>query len=179
MPKICEPCRVHLADNAVTECPECGQAMKLTFLPPPGQPADKLLLKDRPPRREVKSSTGGGDVFAFVGENMRWIRIGFLLVCILIGALLRLNSGGTFEQRLAKCHVGMPILEAMKHFDDDNRPARQHGAHRFTGTPDDGSLNAFDSPVDVMGDGWVEYDDGSDSVRIHFDNGRVTRLERK
>jgi hypothetical protein len=50
MPKKCEHCGFFRPDNELTDCPDCGQALKFTMFAPPGYQTEKC---DEPPNPEV------------------------------------------------------------------------------------------------------------------------------
>ncbi len=175
MPRLCEPCRFHSADEALSACPQCGEPVKFTLLPPTNfAPPPVELGETAPPVRPPQM--GLSDFFR---GKLLWVSAAAIVGLFAVAVGLWLMRGDTFEQKVAKLKVGMPITDAMLVMGDDNKPAKKRPSINITiggkpGQDDPRRFSDFDEPVDVWGEGFVEYEEGSDAVRIEYANGKVT-----
>jgi len=180
MPRLCEPCRFHSADDTLKACPQCGGSVKFTLLPPTNAaPPPVNLGDDAPPTRPAP--LGVGDFFRGKLLIVSVAVVGLVLVAVVGLWLLR---GDTFEQRVAKVKVGMPMLDAMRIMGDDNKPAPKKNKFNLTiggkpGQDDPNRFSDFDAPIDVWGEGSVDYEEGSQGVLIEYSNGKVTGVHPK
>lgn len=175
MPRLCEPCRFHSADDTLSACPECGGSVKFTLLAPTNAaPPPVDLGDDTPPPRPAP--LGVGDFF-----RGKLLVISAVVVVLVLAAVvgLWLLRGDTFEQRVTKVKVGMPMLDAMRIMGDDNKPKQKKPSFNVTiggkpGQDDPNRFSDFDAPIDVWSEGYVEYEEGTEAVRIEYANGKVT-----
>ncbi len=175
MPRLCEPCRFHSADDALTACPECGGPVKFTLLPPTNfAPPPVDLGRAAPPPRPPQM--GLSDFFR---GKLLWVSAAVIVGLFAVAVGLWLMRGDSFEQKVAKVKVGMPMTDAMLVMGDDNKPAKKKPRlhlHFGNGPPagDPERFGEFDDTIDVWGEGWVEYEELTEAVRIEYANGKVT-----
>jgi hypothetical protein len=177
MPRLCEPCRFHSADDAITACPQCAGPVKFTLLPPTNAAPPPVDLGDEAP---PPAATPMGLTDFFRGKLL-WVSVA-VVAALFAGAVgLWALRGDTFEQRVAKVKVGMPMLDAMRLMGDDNKPKQMRPSFNITiggkpGQDDPSRFSDFDEPIDVWGEGFVEYEEGTEAVRIEYANGKVTAV---
>ena len=175
MSRLCEPCRFHSSDDALSACPECGGPVKFTLLPPTNAapPPVELGQGDPSPR---PAAIGVSDFFR---GKLLWVSAAAIVGLFAVVVVLWLMRSDTFEQKVAKLKVGMPMADAMRLMGDDNKPAEMRPSVNITiggkpGQDHPGKFSDFDEPTDVWGEGFVDYEDGTDAVRIEYANGKVT-----
>jgi hypothetical protein len=178
MPRLCEPCRFHSADDTLTACPQCGGTVKFTLLPPSDSAPPPVEFGEEAAPPPPSAPLGVTDFFR---GKLLWVTL--LVVVGLFAAAVGVWAlrGDSFEQRVAKVKVGMPMLDAMRIMGDDNKPAKKKpGVHLHFGNGppagDPDRFGTFDEPVDVWGEGSVEYEEGLEAVRIDYANGMVTAV---
>lgn len=175
MPRMCEPCRFHSADDALTACPECGGPVKFTLLPPANTAPPPIELGEVAPSPRP-AAVGVRDLFR---GKLVWVSVAAVVCLFAVVVGLWLMRGDSFGQKVAKLQVGMPMTDAMRVMGDDNKPVRKRPSVNITiggkpGRDDATRFSDFDEPVDVWGKGFVDYEDGPDAVRIEYANGKVT-----
>lgn len=172
MPGLCEPCRFHSADDALVECPQCGGPVKFTLFAPTNGESAAIPLQaveaDRPAARSV-------------GHRMNWYLAGGALAMIaVVGIALAVtgNLGEGFDARVKKVKPGMPMDRAAHIMGESDKPKGKklsitvgHPESHAEGMPD------FDRPMDYSGSGHVIYNGPSSGVKIHFQDGVVTKVE--
>ena len=178
MPRLCEPCRLHSADDTLNICPACGGPLKFTLLPPPAAtdpPHESGEAAPPPPR-----PWGFADLFS---GKLLWASLAVLILVPAVVVGVWAVGGDTFDRRVGKLKVGMPMRDAMRVMGDDNRQKGKRPAFHFTiggkqGQDDPNRFADFDAPLDVWGEGWVEYEEGAEAVRVSYSTGAVTAVER-
>lgn len=185
MPRLCEPCRFHSSDDSVSDCPQCGGPVKFTLLPPPnaGQTTATATATAAPPAPPRSTSSGRVGLSDLFRGKLLYISVGVIAAVFVAVLALWLLRGDSFEQKVAKVKVGMSMPEAMRIMGDDNKPKKKAKVNFTVGpngvqeTPD--RFSDFDEPIDVWGEGSVEYVDGFDAVVIEYRNGVVTGVTPK
>jgi hypothetical protein len=167
MARLCEPCRFHTADDSVSACGECGGPVKFTLLPPPGETAQPMANLPGAPEVEATRPKPLGLLDFFQGKLL-FATLAVIALCVAGGAFLYLNKGESFEARVAKCKPGMRMIEAMQLFGDENYVIDDPDE-------DDGTLR---TPIDVMGSGYVVYQEFASAVKISYAVGKVTNVEK-
>jgi hypothetical protein len=182
MPRQCEPCRVHVADDNAVPCLRCQQPMGFTFQSPsvPDEHAHVLPehddLRRRPNRAMLQEPNPMWKAFwKKFGPIPLWV--GFL-TCVAFGWYFFTTNNNQFNKNVEELKPGMPVLEAMKMFGDDNSGKRVGATFHFDGSGKGVTFGDKDAALDIMKKGSVEYESGKNGVRIHFDRGVVTRVEK-
>lgn len=174
MARLCEPCRFHTPDDAVTACATCGGPVKFTLLPPvngdaepvAGLPSTKAELS--PPPFDLRELFRGKAKLATS-----------LAVAGFVAAAVTLywTRSDSFEERAAKVRPGMSMATAMDVMGKPRKAKKKYtisfgdtGMERF---------EDFDRAFDVSGDGIITYEKGINAVWIHYERGLVTRVELK
>ena len=176
MPRICEPCRYHTADDAVKACPKCKKPVKFTLLPILGEESKPLaglpvLPEDVRPVPVRVSHLFRGQTGIIIAATMVALSLGV----IAIGMVRE-----TFEDRVAKIKPGMAVIEAMRAMGDNNVHKKKLKIKVLVGgTPSDTCGEDFDDPIDITGDGYLVYEHVMDAVHITYQDGIVTKVERK
>jgi hypothetical protein len=176
MPRLCEPCRFHSADDSLSACPVCGGVVKFTLLGPPGSDPD--LMAAQQARESGRSQLTGLGHF-FRGKMLVVTAVAVVgLVAAIFGVwYLR---GDSFDDRTAKLKPGMKMTDAMRIMGDANKPKAKRPSINITvgGEGEDPNrIPDFDRPVETTGTGYVEYASGTSGVRIHYTDHVVTKVE--
>ena len=173
MPRLCEPCRYHTPDDAVTACATCGGPVKFTLLPPVNVDAEPIA--GVPSTRSELSPPF--DLRELVRGKTKLLTGLVVLGFVAAAFALHWTRADSFEERAAKVTPGMSMTAAMKVMGQPRKPKKRYtisfgdtGMERF---------QDFDRPFDVSGDGIVTYEKGIDAVWIHYERGVVTRVESK
>lgn len=183
MPGLCEPCRFHSSDDCLSACPQCGGPVKFTLLPPPNAGPSTATATTAPPARPRSLPSGRVGLSDLFRGKMLYASVG-IIAAVFVGVIaLWLLRGDSFEQKVAKLKVGMPMPEAMRIMGDDNKPKKKAKVNFTVGpngvreTPD--RFSDFDEPIHVWGEGSVESADGFGAVVIEYLNGVVTGVTPK
>ena len=172
MARFCEPCRLHSTDDSIRECPQCGGAVKFTLLPPVNEDAGPMAgVQSRRQRTAVAVE------FAHK-SRAKWYYLGGGLAVIALLTLVFTDSfGESFENRVKKLKPGMPMEQAALVMGDKHqvKPKKYTFLIGDGGNPD--RMPDFDRPVDFTGSGHVVYEGLMTAVKIHYQNGVVTRVE--
>jgi hypothetical protein len=175
MPRLCEPCRFHSADDSLSACPVCGGVVKFTLLGPPGSDPD--LLAAQQARESGRSQLTGLGHF-FRGKMLVVTAVAIVGLVVAIFGVWYLRGDG-FDERLAKVKPGMKMTDAMRIMGDPNqeKPQRKKIGITIGGSEDPNRIPDFDRPVETDGTGFVEYSSGTSGVRIHYTDHVVTKVE--
>jgi hypothetical protein len=176
MPRLCEPCRFHSADDSLSACPECAGPVKFTLLPPTNEappPVDLGRHAPTPPK-----PVGASDFFR---GKMLWVTAGVVAALFAAVVAVFLLREEPFGQRVAKIKPGMSMTEVLRIMDDSNQAKKTrkvgftvgaNGVQEFDERTVDSSM-----VTDVWdADGWVEYAEGFEGVRIEYSRNVVTRV---
>lgn len=176
MPRLCEPCRFHSADDSLPACPVCSGVVKYTLLGPPGSDPDLVAVaQGRQPA--APEPAGLGDFF-----RGKMLVVTAVVVVGLVAAIFGVwyLRGDGFDERTAKLKPGMKMTDAMRIMGDANKPKAKKPSINITigGEPDDPDrFGDFDAPIETSGTGYVEYASGTSGVRIHYTDHVVTKVE--
>ncbi|MGL6073468.1 MAG: hypothetical protein ACRC8S_04820 [Fimbriiglobus sp.] len=176
MPRLCEPCRWHTADDSVTVCSSCGGPVKFTLLAPPGEKPEPIAGLPGSPEMAEKR-VGFKDFFR--GKTGKILGGAIVLGLVVVSAML-LFRWQSFEAKVAKIKPGMKMLDAMRIFGDENGPAMVNSVRvRFRGIPIPFTMQErTHAPIDVYGFGSMDYEGGFQHIRIHYADGLVTKVEK-
>ena len=176
MPRLCEPCRIHTADDSATCCPSCGGPVKFTLLAPPNEAAAPMDGIAATPEQLYGKPV---EILDFLrGRRPVYIGGAFVAVVVLILAIGWFR-GGSFDDRVARIHVGMDATKALAILNDGNRPKPKKWKIELGATSHKDPMPDFDRPTDVStGEGHVVIHHGGESVTLHYAGGLVTKIER-
>lgn len=176
MPRLCEPCRRHAADDSASACAACGGPLKFTLLAAPGEDAAPMAGVAATHEELYGKPVSLADFFQ--GKRPYLIGGGLLSFVALI-ALMVWVRGGTVDEQVARIHVGMSATEVMLIVNGD-RPKPKKWKIELGATSHKEPMPDFDRDVDVsVEESYVDYIRGDKCIRFHFSKGVVSRIEHR
>lgn len=173
MARLCEPCRAYTADDAVTACLTCGGPVKFTLLPPVNGDAEPIAGVPTPCAERYGRPLRLDQLPVGILE----VVTGLVVVALIaVAGVLLSAQTESFDEREARLEPGISVAAAMEIMGGTRTPVR-----RFTFSSGDTAMEVFQDiprPFDDAGEGTLTYQKGGKAVRIQFENGIVTGVER-